>query len=160
MLFSLGQQFYRSTLYIYIYIYVSTAILTKHGDVCQYSHLHQKLGWFHYQSADHSTGRIYLQMTWTVCYLPMLCFFDPDNRLITSWSCWSVSKQMKPHNLESKNKYKSMPRNREQNKARKITISSMEKTVLQKWYIYSSILDVASFSQRPVHELTVCQFLI
>ena len=51
-------------------------------------------GWFHFQSAD----CIYLSMTQLICYLPILCLLDPDNRSITNWSWQSGSKQMRPHN--------------------------------------------------------------
>ena len=51
------------------------------------------------------------------------------------------------------------PRQREQNTACKI-ISNTEKNVFWKRYIYSSIPELVSFSQRPVHKLTLHQFLI
>ena len=33
------------------------------------------------------------------------------------------------------------------------------KNVFKKWHVYSLIQVVVNFSQRQVHELTVCQFL-
>ena len=53
-----------------------------------------KMGWFHFQSTD----CIYLWIIWLICYQPILCFLNPDNRSIASWSLWSVSKWRRPHN--------------------------------------------------------------
>ena len=68
-----------------------------------YSHPRQTQGWFWFQSTDHSTGWIYLWMTWAIHNL-LMYVLDLDNRWIVNLSHWLASKWVRPHYYESKKK--------------------------------------------------------
>ena len=64
----------------------------------RYSRPRQAWGWFHFQSADHSAGWLYIfgWHDWFVIW--PRCVFDPHNRSIASRNQRSASKRLRPHN--------------------------------------------------------------
>ena len=80
----------------------------------------------------------------TISYLLTLCFWDPVNRSIAHRSRWPRSRRMKSHHLVSKKLCRQKKHRTKHGYQKKYLL---RKNVLQKWYIYSSIPEVVSFSQ-------------
>ena len=121
----------------------------------QYSCPCQTWRWFCFQSADNSTGWISRQMTRSIRYLPMLCFFKSRQQINHESELLVGEKVNETAHVRMKNKM-SMPRNGIKHGLQKWQYI-VKRKIFQK--LYSPIPVVISFSQRPIHKLTVCQFL-